>query len=567
MSNVKYQIPQTLIQPIIERARSNPEHNTLVLLNEDGTVEHVNAADFHADAAAYAQALQAMGIEPQDLVILVLQHSRVLLSAFWGALYLGAIPSIFPFLTEKLDPALYMERAHMLVKHSGARVVITYLEFKDDLGKLLEDVDCRLLSTDEVPPVSAEDTVSVSTDRITGESIAFLQHSSGTTGLQKGVALSHRSVLNQVEAYSRAIDLRPNDVIVSWLPLYHDMGLIAGFVMPLVAGIPLVLMSPFQWVRDPKILFQAIHDYKGTLCWLPNFAYNHSARAVRPEYMDGIDLSGWRMVISCSEPVRHDSQQVFLEHFAPYGLREEALASCYAMAENTFAVTQSDLGQMPRTDWINIEAFRTRHVAEPVDANTAGAMPVVSCGRPIDGTEIAIIAPDGSRLPDRHEGEVILRGNSMLSGYYRRPDITGEAMLDGWYKTGDMGYIADGELYISGRLKDLIITGGKNVYPQDLEAIANTIDGIHPGRAVAFGVLDERLGSEAIVMVCETENAADPKEKMALVRALRQRVTQQTEVTISDIKMVDERWLIKTSSGKIARADNREKYLREFRGE
>lgn len=555
---------QTLIQPIIERAASDPKHNSLVLLNEDGSIEHVDAATFRADVSVYAQALRAIGIAPQDLVILVLQHSRILLSAFWGAMFLGAIPSIFPFLTEKLDPALYMERVHALVKHSGAKAVITYPEFKADLGKLLADVDCRLLSTDEVPP-AAVDVLSTPGAKISGESIAFLQHSSGTTGLQKGVALSHQAVLNQVMAYSRAIDLRPDDVIVSWLPLYHDMGLIAGFVMPLVAGIPLVLMSPFQWVRDPKILFRAMHDYKGTLCWLPNFAYNHSTRAVRPQDLEGIDLSTWRMAINCSEPVRHDSQIKFVEHFAPYGFRREALASCYAMAENTFAVTQSTAGQPPRTDWVNINLFQTEHRAEPADPESPGAMPVVSCGKPIDGTDIGIIAPDGTRLPERHEGEVILRGTSMLSGYYRRPDVTAEAMLDGWYKTGDMGYIADGELYISGRKKDLIIVGGKNVYPQDLEAIANTVEGIHPGRAVAFGVQDERMGSEAIVMVCETEDAASPEAKVALARELRKRITQQTEVTLSDVRMVDERWLIKTSSGKIARADNREKYLREFK--
>jgi fatty-acyl-CoA synthase len=556
---------QTLIQPILSRAASDPKRNTLVLLNEDGSIEHVDAAAFQTSAAAYAQALQAIGIEPQDLVILVLQHSRVLLSAFWGAMCLGAIPSIFPFLTEKLDPALYMERVHALVKHSGARVVITYPEFKAELGKLLADVDCRLLSTDEVSSASV-DVPAAPADHISGESIAFLQHSSGTTGLQKGVALSHQAVLNQVTAYSRAIDLRPDDVIVSWLPLYHDMGLIAGFVMPLVAGIPLVLMSPFQWVRDPKILFRAIHEYKGTLCWLPNFAFNHSTRAVRPLDMEGIDLSHWRMVINCSEPVRHDSQHMFVEHFAPYGFRQEALASCYAMAENTFAVTQSAVGQPPRTDWIAIGPFQSEHKAEPADPESPGAMPLVSCGKPIGGTEIGIIGLDGSRLPERHEGEVILRGSSMLSGYYRRSDTTAEAMLDGWYKTGDMGYIAGGELYISGRKKDLIIVGGKNVYPQDLEAIANSIGGIHPGRAVAFGVQDERMGSEAIVMVCETEEAATPEAKMALVRELRKRITQQTEVTLSDIRMVDEQWLIKTSSGKMARADNREKYLREFKG-
>jgi fatty-acyl-CoA synthase len=444
--------------------------------------------------------------------------------------------------------------------------VITFPAFKPRLEELLAGTDCRVVSTDDVPSTPIGDIQFFTPDH---DTVAFLQHSSGTTGLQKGVALSHRAVLNQIESYSRTIDLRDDDVVVSWLPLYHDMGLIAGFVMPIVAGIPLVMMSPFQWVRSPKTLLQAIHEYRGTLCWLPNFAYNHCALTIRQRDLEGLDLSSWRAAINCSEPVRLHSHQTFLDKFGPYGFKESALATSYAMAEMVFAVTQSEIGRPPRVEWIEIEAYQKDQIAVLAEPDAPGAMSVVSCGRPIDGVEVAVIDANGGRLPERQHGQIITRGNAMLTGYYKRPDLTEEALLDSWYKTGDMGYIADGEVYISGRAKDLIIVAGKNVYPQDLEAIANTVPGVYPGRAVAFGVEDAHLGTEAIVMVAEVdgEGGADhPDGFKALAAEVRKRVVQQTEVTLNDVRLVEERWVIKTSSGKIARADNRAKYLKEFRG-
>ena len=558
---------QTLIDPVIERAYHDPEHTTLIMLDQDGGETRVTAGQFHQQASEYALALQQAGVGPEDLVILVLKHSRVLLSAFWGALYLGAIPSIFPFLTEKLDPDLYMQRVRSLVISEGAKAVITFPEFKPALSDLLAEADCLVLSTEDVP--DGEGDVSQSDGHFwqnpDAGKIAFLQHSSGTTGLQKGVALSHRAVLNQISAYRRAIDLNDRDVVVSWLPLYHDMGLIAGFVMPIVSGTPLVLMSPFHWVRDPKALLWAIDRHKGTLCWLPNFAYNHMARTARPAALKGLDLSSLRAAINCSEPVYHQSHQVILERLKPYGLSDNMLSVSYAMAENTFAVTQTRIGQPPTVDWIMIGALQEDGRAVPVEEEAEGAVAMVSCGLPIEGTEIAIAAEDGTRLKERLVGEIVLRSDCMLTEYYRRPGITAEAIRDGWYYTGDMGYLANGELYITGRKKDLIIVGGKNIYPQDLEAIANHVRGIYPGRAVAFGLFDERIGSEVVVMVAELQPDLDSRTPLEIERDLRQQVVAQTEVTLADVRLVEERWVIKTSSGKIGRADNRDKYLRQFR--
>jgi acyl-CoA synthetase (AMP-forming)/AMP-acid ligase II len=556
---------QNLIQPVARRAEQQPDHLALIFLGEDGSAKRITASAFYQAALAYAHMLASLGIAHDDLVILVLKHSEVLLSAFWGAMALGAIPSIFPFLTEKLDPAIYVERVRVLVAHSGARAVITSPELLPQMSEVLSGVGCQVISTDSVAETTQGLSESVASE-YSSEKIAFLQHSSGTTGLQKGVALSHRAVLNHIDAYSHAIDLQPDDVVASWLPLYHDMGLIAGFVMPVTAGIPLVLMSPFHWVRSPKILFEVIRDHHATLCWLPNFAYNHCVRGVRQRDLDGIDVGHLRAIINCSEPVHHTSHQLFVQKFGTAGIRESMLATCYAMAENTFAVTQSAIGAPPHVDWIHLPTFQEEHKAVTSEADAPGAFPMVSCGTPIEGAEVAAIDAAGNRLADREEGEVIVRSNSMLTEYYKRPDLTEAGLIDGWYRTGDMGYLAEGHLYISGRKKDLIIVGGKNVYPQDMEAIANQVPGIYPGRAVAFGVEDEELGTESIVIVAELEQPESNEDALKQIASdLRQRVVHQTEVTLADVRLVDQRWVIKTSSGKIARADNRAKYLREFR--
>jgi fatty-acyl-CoA synthase len=554
-----------LAQPLIERAGSNPDQLCLVFLLEDGQEQKITAQEFHRQAQAFAGQLKRMGIKPDDLVVLVMQHSLDLLYAFWGAIYLGAIPSIFPFLTEKLDPDVYFERVHSLIKVSEARAAITTPEFAGELQDLLVDVDCRVLSTVDVYRQDPPEIELLQPAVEDPQRIAFLQHSSGTTGLQKGVALSHKAVLNQIEAYARSIQISTQDVVISWLPLYHDMGLIAGFVMPLVLGVPLVLISPFHWVRDPKTLFKALHTYRGSLCWLPNFAYNHSMRAIRMRDLSGLDFSHVRMLINCSEPVRYDSHRLFLERFSSSGIRAQSLAACYAMAENTFAVTQTIPGQPAGVDWVDRRSIQEQQLARLAVPGSAEAHPFVSCGEPVAGTEVIVAGPGGLPLPERAVGEIALRGSSMLSGYYHRPDLTAEAIREGWYYTGDLGYLADGQLYITGRKKDLIIVGGKNIFPQDLEAIANQVLGIYPGRAVAFGVFDERVGTEGVVMVCELEKDCDEVEMKRIELDLRHRVVQQSEITLSDVRLVERRWILKTSSGKLARSANRDKYQQVYR--
>ena len=515
-------------------------------------------------ANIYAMTLARGGIEPGEVVILILQHGEDLAYAFWGAILHGAIPSIMPFLTEKLSPERYRADLTALVSVTKPAAIVTYPEFAREVhGALESDLSVRkVIVTDRLEEESDLDFDTLAGFQRRPDDIVLLQHSSGTTGLQKGVALSHEAVFNQLDSYGKSLSLNEDDAIVSWLPLYHDMGLIAGFIMPLLSGVPLVLMSPFDWVRAPYKLLQSVSKYRGTLTWLPNFAYNFCAQKIRDRHIEGVDLSSLRAVINCSEPVRWESHRAFFERFKDHGLRWEALQASYAMAENVFGVTQSRLGSPPVVDEIDREAFMVERVAKgPFDGRPS--MKMMSSGRKIETVELKVLDADGFELPERRIGEIALRSNCMLTGYYNRPDLTEKAFREGWYLTGDYGYISDGEVFVTGRKKDMIIVGGKNVYPQDLEALTYEVPGVHAGRSVAFGMFDETQGTEEVVIIAEVDSE-DPDEQQKVADAIRQHVTKNSAIALRYVRVVDPKWILKTSSGKTARLANKEKFLKEL---
>lgn len=515
-------------------------------------------------ASAYARALGQEGIQPGEVVVLILQHGEDLLFSFWGAILHGAIPSIMPFLTEKLSPERYRADLTALISVTRPAAIVTYPEFEAEVRSASGEGEVvrAVLVTSEIQSETQGDLDALRGFERKPEDIVLLQHSSGTTGLQKGVALSHQAVFNQLQAYGEALALGEEDVVVSWLPLYHDMGLIAGFLMPILSGNLLVLMSPFDWVRAPYRLLQSISKFGGTLTWLPNFAYNFCAQKIRDRHIEGVDLSSLRAVINCSEPVRWDSHQAFYERFRAYGLRREALQTSYAMAENVFAVTQSELGRAPRVEEIDREAFMVERVARQAREGKP-AMKMMSSGRPLRNVEIKALDENGKAVADGVIGELALRSDCMLTGYFNRPDLTERALRDGWYLTGDYGYISNGEVFVSGRKKDMIIVGGKNVYPQDLESLTYEVPGVHPGRSVAFGLFDQVQGTEEVVIIAESD-FEDPAEQQRLADVIRQHVTKNSAIALRHVKVVGPKWIVKTSSGKTARSANKEKFLQEL---
>jgi acyl-CoA synthetase (AMP-forming)/AMP-acid ligase II len=560
--------PRTLwdartLRPAFDGDDAEADKPAIMFVRSDAEAVTLTRRQFAQQSARTAQALRQLGLAPAadaEAPVVLIAHTQNLDSilAFWACLLLGAIPSMAPTLTEKLDPDHYRRNLSEVVRVAQARAVLTTDQFAPALRDTLP---CAVFSAAQVNAAAPAPEPFRPQDAPPPDEVAFLQHSSGTTGLQKGVALSHRAVLAQITSYAGVLGLREDDVIASWLPLYHDMGLIAGFLLPLIMGVPLVLMSPFDWVAHPAMLLRAIHDTRATFCWLPNFAYNHMAQRVRQRDSDGLDVSSMRAFINCSEPVRAASHAQFLARFAANGARAEQLAVSYAMAENTFAVTQTPIGQPARIDWIDREALQRDLRAEPVTPDHARAAAQVSCGPPIPNTTVKVVDDQGKVVAERQIGELMVRSDCMLTGYYRRPDLQ-PFDAEGWYKTGDRGYLAGGEVYVVGRSKDLLIIAGKNVYPQDIEALLYELDGIHPGRAVAFGVPDEREGTELLAVLAELDTD-DEEAKRRLQVAVRQHIARSSEVTVSYVSFVPRGWLIKTSSGKTARAANRDKWLAE----
>lgn len=547
-------VPQLLEQRLAEDA----ERELLTLVAEDGSVERLSGAQLAARAAAFAAALGPNPRREPSIVCISLYHGLDLHAAFVGALWAGHIPTMVAPPSPRMEPARYAAGLRGMLDHVGPACAIVDATTLENLSDLEVDAfrGVRVLTNESV-----DEAKQVAAQPCDASDVVLLQHSSGTTGLQKGIPLTSAEVHAHNAAYAEAIGATRDDVIASWLPLYHDMGFIACFVLPLLHGIRVVQMSPFDWVRRPLMLLEQIHAERASLCWLPNFAFSFLAQQYKPERVaDDLDLGSIRLFVNSSEPVMAHSMRDFLDAYAVHGARRDQLTASYAMAENVYGVTQSRPGAL-RFLSVDAEAFKDHRV---VPSEGDGAREFVSNGPPLEGTELCIRSSQDEALPDDRVGEILLRGHYVFSGYYERDDLTAEATTnDGWYRTGDLGFLHEGELYVTGRSKDLVIIQGRNFYPNDFEELVRTIDGVDSGRVVAFGVDDPNSGTEGLVILVEPEE--DEPDKM-LPLTIRKRVAQAFDCTPRDVKVVPKRWLIKSTSGKLARAGNREKYLAEFTG-
>jgi fatty-acyl-CoA synthase len=549
----------TLIGNVNSIASLHSERLFAKLLFTPRDAVDITYGDLIERAGRYVSMYHEHGVRSDEVVVIVHNDTEQTIYAFVGAIMYGAIPSIFAHPSVKISPKEYSKTLALLLSVCRTRFLVAYKELRDQLkGSIPADGVDLMLSENVLDHSAAPALPNANPDKI-----VLLQHSSGTTGLKKGVALSNSSVINQLRNYASTLQLCECDRIASWLPLYHDMGLIACFVLPLATGIPLVLMSPFDWIADPMMLFRAIHKEKCTLCWMPNFAYNFLAARVSETDLADLDLTSMRAFINCAEPISADSHQLFCQRFRRNGVRDDMLCTCYAMAENTFAVTQGGILHPVKIETLDATALRNRKEAIPANCRTAVCQTAISSGRAIPNNQVRIVDDCGNELPERYIGEIAIKSDSMLSEYYNRPDLTSQAIKNGWYHSGDLGYLADGDLFVLGRIKDLIIVAGKNIYPQDIEEIVGGIDGIYPGRVVAFGIYDETIGTEEIIILAETvvERAKHLGIKLAIAKAVR----EQLECVANDIVLLPHMWLIKSSSGKLSRPGNREKYLCEPR--
>lgn len=535
-----------------------PEAEASRLVHRDGTVSSVTVHALLERAMAYAQ-VYGPATSERKIIGVCLYHSLDLHAAFLGALWAGHIPTMLAPPSPRMETAKYSQSFCRMVEHIRPSFVVLDHAASEKLDglSLAEFPESKVIDPMTVPAAGFVAPFAGQAD-----AIAVLQHSSGTTGLQKGVALSHRAIINHNRRYAERLKLSKADKIISWLPLYHDMGFVACFLLPLLERIPFIELSPFDWVLRPVSLLEQIHQNRATLCWMPNFGFQFLADSVRPGQLpDDLDLSSMRAWVNCSEPVHDAAHRAFFERLNRYGVSWKQFTASYAMAENVFAVSQSLPGEYGVLKVNRAEFVQTGRI---VLDEAKDAIELVSNGRPLAGSEVAVLDDVGQPLPENHVGELAIRGDYRFSGYFRRADLTRHAMTDdGWYRTGDLGFVRAGEIYVTGRQKDLIIIQGRNFYPADIERSVAEVEGVTAGRVVVFGLPIEKTGTEGLVVLAESIDYAGEQNKHLALR-IRNRVAQELDCTPFDVRIVPPRWLVKSTAGKLARNDNRKKYLENF---
>jgi len=504
-------------------------------------------ADLAREIDRWAARFTSLQFEPDAIVAIVLEHRYELYPAFLGAMRAGAIPTFLPFPTPKQDPVLYWNGQRELFARVRPACVVTESALAGPLGALcpppciVHDIDTPWdVPAVDLPPLEAVERP---------ERIALLQHSSGTTGAKKGVALTYRAIAMHNAAAARALEAQTSDLTVSWLPLYHDMGLIAAFLLPMWVGSRVVSLDAFEWLLNPASLLEAIERYRATHAWLPNFAFEHLVRT-----HDGdrtYDLRSMRAFVDCSEPCRPATFARFAATFAASGVTPDALRTCYAMAETVFAVTLGSPHEPARTICVDAAALRSHGALAAAGPDGAE---LLSCGRPLAGVELRILATEGQDV-----GEIAVRAPYLFSEYHRNPEATANAFVDGWYATGDLGFVRDGELFVCGRRKEMLVVHGQNFYSNDVEAAVNEVEGVKPGRVAVFGRFDDATGSEEAVVLAESEEA-DEARKLALVRHIRSHVYSVLGLQVRTVEIRGVGELIKTTSGKISRDENERRF-------
>jgi acyl-CoA synthetase (AMP-forming)/AMP-acid ligase II len=486
-----------------------------------------------------SHAIERAGLAPGGLIGLLLRTQEAQTLHYLSALAAGLVPAILTPPNRKLNREYYAETMNVLLARS-------------EFAAIVSDVEVHGPGWPSHEPFTFEPRAPDSPLALRGRERAggsFMQFSSGTTGIKRGVFVSDAAALAQIHTYAEAIGLGPDDVIVSWLPLYHDMGFIACLNMPLVLGVHTVMLDPIDWVAAPASFLSAVSDYGGTLAWNPNFAYAFMASRVKDADLAGVELSSIRGLVNCSEPVTYESQRRFQERFAGYGLRADAFWGCYAMAETTFALTHGTAGDPGCLDDVG-----------PTDGTQLSGAPQVSVGRVLPGVELAVMSPAGDQLGDRVVGELWVRSPFTFTGYDNDDDATAAAFHDGWYRTGDLGYRVGEELFVVGRQKDVMIVSGVNVFPNDVEELVSTVRGVTAGRVSAFSSFDATVQTERIVVLFEPSAPADDADVLRTTIEIRTRILAAFQLANFDVRDVPAGWLVKSSSGKMARSANRRKW-------
>jgi acyl-CoA synthetase (AMP-forming)/AMP-acid ligase II len=536
---------------VVRWAERVPDRVCLSFSTGGAPTEELTYADLARRAATQAGLFRTEGLRPGDAVVILGHSTPAFVTALLGAQAAGllAVPCPPP---EPLENARRVrERIREIVARCGARALVDPVAGPGDAGleQALADVGARSIAP--AGPGALADPGGAAGEDFP---LAYCQFTSGSGGRAKGVLLSHDNVAANIRGMAAAYALAPDDVPVTWLPLFHDMGLVAYIFMPLVLGQTAHVMPPLAFIARPVSWLALISRVRGTMSTAPNFAYALCARKVSDAEAAALDLSSWRRACNGSEPVTRAAVEGFTRRFAAAGFRPEALLPCYGLAEDTLCATTRRPAEGPWFEDLSRAALEVEGEARP----EAGGMAVASVGRAVPGQEISVIGGDGQPLVDRRIGEVAIRGDSVMSGYLSGTEGEGALSEDGLLRTGDLGYLVGGELFLVGRKKDLIIRAGRNYYPQDMEEALGPIAGLRAGRAVAFAVPGEE--SEQLVLAAERRPESEGDEP-ALRAAIRDAVRAAAGIAPDDIVIVAPQTLPLTSSGKVMRPEARRLYM------
>jgi acyl-CoA synthetase (AMP-forming)/AMP-acid ligase II len=509
-------------------------------------------------AAQYAAAMLRQGLKRGDRVALALPDSAEFVFSFLGAMHAGLVPvPMYPPLgLGKLG--FYLTHARHILRDSGASMLITSSQVKSILGSLIGGRLRSISTVDRLGIDNSEAPVA----RLRAEDIAFLQFTSGSTAQPKGVVLTYGMLDANARCISNGLKMTPDDVGCSWLPLYHDMGLIGFILTPIFTSTPVAVMPPFMFLKRPIEWLRRMTQYRATASFAPNFGYALCASRVRERDLESLDLSNWRVAGCGSEPIQHATIENFSNKFKSAGFKPEAFLLAYGLAENTLAVSFTDVETRPRAERVSVSALTDKHVAETAsEFETESTVNLVSCGRQFPEHEIKIVDEDGEACAPRGVGEIVIRGPSMMSEYYGNPVATRAAIKDGWLHTGDLGFLLDGELFVCGRIKDLIIVAGRNYYPSDIELVVSNVSGVRRGRVVAFSLngMSSANESEQVIVCAETKMKAAARERLS--DEIQARVLESLGLKLSAVAQLERGCLPRTSSGKLQRTKTKQMYL------
>jgi 1-acyl-sn-glycerol-3-phosphate acyltransferase len=576
---------ETLLDVLRYRAKHDADRAHLVISEETANGQERNVTltfgELYAAAQRCAAELARRGVTAGGRVSLMLPTSRAFFISYAGILLAGAIPvPIYPpFRADRIEE--YAARQAAILNNAEVYLLLTFRR-AEAVARLLEprvrslhgvvDAEKLLDAADKAPPPAPGALpahISGSRARRSSD-IALLQYTSGSTGDPKGVVLTHANLLANMRAIGNAVEMGPRDVGVSWLPLYHDMGLIGGWLTLLHFGVPLAVMSPLSFLTRPERWLWAFHKHRGTITAAPNFAYELCVRKIADKDIEGLDLSSWRVAMNGAEPVNPETMQRFTERFTRYGFRNESHLPVYGLAESSLAVTVPPLNRGPLIDRVDRETFATHGRAVPSETNASNAISFVSSGTSLPAHEIRIVDPQGREVPDRTEGYLWFRGPSATSGYYQNATATETLLPQGpaapseefaWIDSGDRAYRADGEIYVTGRVKDIIIKGGRNLYPHEVEELAARVDGIRKGCIVAIGLKDEVSGTEKLIVVAEVRDR-DLKKLAAISAAVTDQISRGLGLPPDRVELVPAGSIPKTSSGKLRREETRQLFVK-----